>query len=30
MGIRRVTLNGVSEPELEDSVQSWEKIDAVV
>jgi hypothetical protein len=30
MGIRRVSLNEVSEPQLEDSVQSWEKIDAVV
>ncbi|KAF2799133.1 DUF1776-domain-containing protein [Melanomma pulvis-pyrius CBS 109.77] len=30
LGIRRVSLNEVSEPQLEDSVRSWEKVDAVV
>jgi len=30
LGIRRVSLKEVSEPQLEDSVQSWEKVEAAV
>lgn len=30
MGVRRVSLNAAAEPQLEDSVQSWEKVERAV
>jgi hypothetical protein len=30
MGVRRVSLDTASEPQLEDSVQSWEKVEKAV